>query len=464
MNLNEILPILGPGVFMQVLIQVYFIKHCWENSAIPPHKKTLYIIAIAVFNIPAAAAYLFLTRKKEVEQQDDSEDFEIDSHLRQGIFVLLVVAFEVFSLRLLFMGAAVESSPVIPWLLSACFLLMIVHGLAGKKLPKALYHLLPIAQIPLILAVDYLDATQSGQFLVLAVMANIVNAFPPKTSKIYSASMLAAYLAVNILKVASNPIISPNDIISYIYVNLLVYVMVFMSFYMLKKQLYLNTRLQAAFKTMKEQSLQLEEMAVLAERNRITGEIHDTVGHTLTSAAIAIEAGEKLLAQDPEAARKRLILAREQVRQGLLDIRQAVRTIQAGGEKDFPLAIHEWTEDIKRRTGLEITSIIEIQAKLLPIQQSVLMNALKECATNSLKHGHATRADLLIQEYKGAVTMTFTDNGLGAHAFEFGFGLDNMLRRAGGIGGTLAASGEKGEGFTVSIIIPTGSVTGGDKA
>ncbi len=463
MDLNEILPILGPGVFMQVLIQAYFIKHCWENSAISPRKKTLYIIAIAVFNIPAAAAYLFLTRKKQAEQQDDSEDFEIDSHLRQGIFVLLVVAFEVFSLRLLFMGAA-ESSPVIPWLLSACFLLMIVHGLAGKKLPKALYHLLPIAQIPLILVVDYLDATRSGQFLVLAVMASIVNAFPPKTSIIYSASMLAAYLAVNILKVASNPIISPDDIISYIYVNLLVYVMVFMSFYMLKKQLFLNTRLQAALKTMKEQSLQLEEMAVLAERNRITGEIHDTVGHTLTSAAIAIEAGEKLLAQDPEAARRKLTLAREQVRQGLIDIRQAVRTIKAGGEKDFPLAIHEWTGDVKRRTGLEITAILDVKTKLLPIQQSVLLNALKECATNSLKHGHATRADLLIQEYKGNVTMTFTDNGLGAQAFEFGFGLDNMLRRAGSIGGALTASGEEGEGFTVSITIPTGSVTGGDNA
>jgi hypothetical protein len=122
MNINEILPVLGPGVFMQVLIQAYFIKHCWENRAISQHKKTLYIIAIAVFNIPAAAAYLFLTRKKETEQQDDTGDYEIDSHIRQGIFVLLVVAYEVFSLRLIFMGTAIGHSPAISWMLSACFL------------------------------------------------------------------------------------------------------------------------------------------------------------------------------------------------------------------------------------------------------------------------------------------------------------------------------------------------------
>lgn len=462
MNINDILPILLPGVFMQVLIQAYFIKHCWENRDISRTAKTLYIIAIAAFNIPAAAAYLFLTRKREAEQQYETEDVEIDSHIRQGIFVLLVVAYEVFSLRLIFMGMEAGHSPVISWLLSACFLLIIVHGLAGRKLPKALYHLLPIAQIPLVLTVDYLDATRSGQFLVLAVMAGIVNAFPPKTSKIYSASMLAAYLVLNILKVVSVPIISPDDIISYIYVNLLVYLMVFMSFYMLKKQLYFNTRLQTALKTMKEQSLQLEEMAALAERNRITGEIHDTVGHTLTSAAIAIEAGEKLLTQDPESAREKLVLAREQVRQGLLEIRQAVKTIQAGGEKAFAPAIQALAEDIKRRTGLEITAIIEVKTKLLPIQQNVLLNALKECLTNSLKHGHASRADLLIQEYNGAVTMTLTDNGGGAQGFVFGFGLNNMSRQAGSIGGTLTAFSEKGEGFTVSITIPIGLVTGGD--
>ncbi len=455
MNINDILPILIPGVFMQVLIQAYFIKHCWENGDISRTAKILYTIAIAAFNILAAAAYLFLTRKREAEQQDETEDIEIDSHIRQGIFVLLVLAYEVFSLRLVLMGMAASHSPIVNWLLSACFLLIIIHGLAGRKLSKELYHLLPIAQIPLVLIVDYLDTTRSGPFLVLAVMAGIVNAFPPKTSKIYSASMLAAYLAINILKVVSVPIISPDDIISYVYVNLLVYLMVFMSFYMLKKQLIANKRL-------KEQSLKLEEMTALRERSRITGEIHDTVGHTLTSAVIAIEAGEKLLAQDPEAARDKLILAREQVRQGLLEIRQAVKTIQAGGEKAFTPAIQALAEDIKRRTGLEITAIIEVKTKLLPIQQNVLLNALKECLTNSLKHGHATRADLLIQEYNGTVTMTLTDNGGGAQGFVFGFGLNNMSRQAGSIGGTLTAFSEKGEGFTVSITIPIGLVTGGD--
>jgi signal transduction histidine kinase len=372
--------------------------------------------------------------------------------------VLLAFTYEMLCLKILILPEVPNPDPIIILLLSACYVVFVLQGLLSGKRHPVLLIALPLVQIVLIMATSYLDNSQSGQFLVLIVLAGIINACPLKLARLHSLFMFMAYLSVTIVKMMSaDPFPSADRIFSTVYVNMLVFVMVYMAFYMLKKQLTAN-------RLLKEQSLKLEEMAALRERSRITGVIHDTVGHTLVSASIAIEAGEKLLAQDPDAAREKLILAREQVRQGLLDIRQAVRTIQAGEEKDFHLAIYSLTEDIKRRTGLEITAIIEVKTKLLPIQQNVLRNALKECATNSLKHGHATLADLLIQEYKGAITMTFTDNGSGAQDFSFGFGLDNMLRRAGSIGGTLTASGEMGEGFTVSITIPTGIKIGGDEA
>ncbi len=462
MDIKGFLPVLVPGILMQFLIQAYFIRHCWENKGISRAAKIIYIIAIAVFNILAAAAYLFLTRIKDAEPQGGTADAPNDSSVRQGVFVLLIMAYEVFSLRLLFMGVAAGHSPVIAWLLSACFVLLIVHGLADRKLPKPLYNLLPVAQIALVLAVDYLDHTGSGQFLVLAVMAGIVNAFPPKRSKIYAASMLASYIALNIWKVAFLPALSPDDIISYIYVNLLVYVMVFLSFYMLKKQLFLNTQLSAALKTLREQSLQLEEMATLAERSRITGAIHDTVGHTLTSAVIALEAGEKLLDRGDPSAREKFSLAREQVRRGLQDIRHSVKTIQAGGEQQFLPALDRMLQEVRRNTGLAVNAIADIQSSLLPIQQNVLLRAIQECATNSIKHGQGTEADLLLQEHNNAIHMTFSDNGQGTDQVVFGFGLANMAKRVEGIGGVLRAESAKGEGFTVNIVLPAGQTMGGD--
>ena len=458
MSIYTIFPIIIPAAFMQVLVQATFIGHCYHNGSMTKRAKAWTIAAIALFNIPAAAAYLFLSNPKENAILNEDGDSDAGGNIRQGTFVLLTVAYEMFCLKILALPGEPGPDPVIGWLLSACFVAFILQGLlSGKRRPVILIAL-PLVQNVLILASVYMDTTQSGQFLVLIVLAGIINACPLRLARLHSLMMFLTYLSTSVVKMAVTfPAPSADIIISTLYVNMLVFVMVYMAFYMLKKQLITNRML-------KEQSLKLEEMAALRERSRITGEIHDTVGHTLTSAAIAIEAGEKLLAPDQEAAREKLNLAREQVRQGLLDIRQAVKTIRAGIEKVFVPAIREMADDIQHRTGLEITAIIDVKTRLLSIQQNVLTNALKECATNSLKHGHATHADLLIQEYKGAVTMTYTDNGSGAKDFSYGFGLNNMSRQVLSIGGTLSAFGETGEGFTVSMTIPTGITAGGGNA
>ncbi len=458
MSIYAILPVIIPAAFMQVLVQVTFIRHCLNNNALSKRAKAWTVAAIAVFNIPAAAFYLFSSRPRDAAKQDEGiDDTEAGNNIRQGTFVLLTVAFEMFCLRILALGDAPVPAPATPWLLSACFMASIAQGLFANPRRPALLIGLPLVQTVLVMAAYYLDKTENSQFLVLIVMGGIINACPLKLARLHSLLIFAAYLSVSSVKMAlSNPPQNSDTIISTAYINILVFAMVYLAFYMLKRQLITN-------KLLKEQALKLEEMAALRERSRITGEIHDTVGHTLTSAAIAIEAGEKLLDVNPGAAREKLVLAREQVQKGLLDIRQSVRTIQAGVEKAFAPAVADLTADIGRRTGLAITAIVEMQTQLLPIQQSVLLNAIKECATNSLKHGHATQADLLIQEYKGVVAFTYTDNGEGAEKIQYGFGLDNMSRQAAGIGGTLKAESAAGEGFTVSIMLPAGIQAGGEK-
>jgi len=458
MDLYSILPVIVPAAFMQVLVQATFIRHCLCNSALSKRAKVLTIAAIAVFNIPAAAFYLFLSRPKDGAGHHEIDDTEAENNIRQGTFVLLTVAFEMLCLRILALGDMPDPEPATPWLLSVCFIGFILQGLLVRPDRPLLLIGLPSVQIILIMTAFYLDKTDTGQFLVLIVMAGIINVCPLKIARIHSLLTFIAFLSVGSMKmVVSYPPQNADTIISTAYINILVFAMVYMAFYMLKRQLITN-------KLLREQSLKLEEMAVLRERSRITGEIHDTVGHTLTSAAIAIEAGERLMGSNLDAAREKLKSALEQVQKGLLDIRQAVRTIQSGEERDFEPAVYELAAVVQKRTGLAITAIITVRTPLLPIQQSVLLNAIKECATNSLKHGHATLADLLIQEHKGTVTFTYTDNGEGIDNIQYGFGLSNMSRQAAGIGGTMDVQSGKGEGFTVLIMLPVGIAVGGEQA
>lgn len=72
----------------------------------------------------------------------------------------------------------------------------------------------------------------------------------------------------------------------------------------------------------------LAEVSALEERNRIAQEIHDIVGHTLTTAIIQMEAGSRFLAVDPAQAARRMETSQELVRKGLDDIRGSVRMLK----------------------------------------------------------------------------------------------------------------------------------------
>lgn len=463
MEIKDLLPIVVPGVIIQLLIMAYYIKHCWENNALSQKQKAGYIIAIAIFNIPAAAVYLFSTRKKSADTNEDYADLEVDSQIRQGIFVLLIVAFEIFALRIISQNIQNPYYSLIIGLLGTCFVVIIINGLLVKRRHLLLYYLLPALQILLVIPVEYLDSTFNAQFIVLVVIASIINGFPLRLVKFYSLGSFCLYVAITVAKALRffEGMLS-DDSVSYIYVNVIVFLLVFITFYTLKKQLLANKRLEAALVALKEQSLQLEQMSAVKERNRIAGEIHDNVGHTLTSAVIAIEAGEKLLAQNSKEALEKFSLAKKQVKRGLDDIRSSVRAIQKGAEKAFVVALEELLESIHQNTGLTISHIVELSSELLPIQKHVLLGAVKECATNSLKHGESTQADLLVQEYKGSVRMTFSDNGKGTDGFRFGFGLQNIAARVQSLGGTMATHSTQGEGFSVSINIPMGAQTEGE--
>jgi signal transduction histidine kinase len=309
----------------------------------------------------------------------------------------------------------------------------------------------------LVLAVEFFDPTGSAQFIVLAVVAVMINGLPLRPARICSFAAFGLYLGVNLAEAwVRQGQISSDEVVSSIYANLLFFVLVFGAFYMLKKQLLTNRRLEVALQTLRQQSVQLEQLGAVAERNRIAGEIHDTVGHRLTSAVIAIEAGEKLIDQDRPAALDKLHLTKDQVRRGLTDIRSSVRAIHSGTDQPFAPALDALVDEIRSNTDLAVQAIVDVQTDMLPIQQHVLLNAVKECATNSLKHGASTQADLLIQEFRGSIQLTWRDNGLGTDRIVYGFGLQNMSERVQSLGGTLTVNSSQGEGFVVSISIPTG--------
>lgn len=157
-----------------------------------------------------------------------------------------------------------------------------------------------------------------------------------------------------------------------------------------------------------------------------------------------------------------LARAKELMRCGISELGASVRAARAKKKTKFTAALEQLLSEIGENTGLVIKSVVGrgVEESLPPLQAGILLSAVKECATNALKHGHASQVDILIQEYKGQIQFAFTDNGVGADALQIGSGLSIMHERIAGIGGELKTETVPGEGFTVSITIPAGQRKG----
>lgn len=84
MPINELWPVIIPGVLLQILIQVYYIRHCWKNTRLSMRHKWIYTFVISVFSLPAAAVYLINNRDKASIHDNYFIDVDIDTNVRQG--------------------------------------------------------------------------------------------------------------------------------------------------------------------------------------------------------------------------------------------------------------------------------------------------------------------------------------------------------------------------------------------
>lgn len=223
-------------------------------------------------------------------------------------------------------------------------------------------------------------------------------------------------------------------------------------------ELKLKTKLlENAYIKLRETSKELEEMAILKERNTIAREIHDTVGHTLTTALLEMEAGERLIKVDPDLAAEKIGLAKGQIRKGLGDIRESVGMLGKSREilefiPSIMLLINETTQHGDVFIKHEISNLPKLSAQ----QEKVLYRALQEGLTNGIRHGKSTAFVFKLKYENGYVKFYLQDNGAGTDKIVLGFGLTAMEQRVRESGGILYITSNPGEGCCIKISIPAG--------
>ena len=221
----------------------------------------------------------------------------------------------------------------------------------------------------------------------------------------------------------------------------------------------LLAELQEAHHQLQAYALHTEEMAVVQERNRLAREMHDTLGHRLTVAAVQLEGAQRLCSVNPERAEDMVGTVREEVREALSELRSAVATLRAPIEADLHLrrSLQRLSAHFEEATGFVVHRVLPEEMPELPgTYRLAIYRTAQEALTNIQKHAKATQVWLMLTTQDNAVTLLVGDDGQGISLSKerAGFGLRGMRERAAQLGGELHLEPRRGGGTQVSFRLP----------
>ncbi len=234
----------------------------------------------------------------------------------------------------------------------------------------------------------------------------------------------------------------------------------------------LSEELTRANEQLRDYASRIEDHARTLERNRMAREIHDSLGHYLTTISVQLEAAQAIFPTDPQRSLSAIAKAHHLSQEALLDVRQSVGSLRAeGDERPLP-------ERIKALAALETNSVVTFallgEPRILPSETAhALYRTVQEGLTNVRKHAPA-RPVVLTLDYRNVdrIEVTLANEGpplvsgavssnsstlpasTSATHSGGGYGLRGLRERIELLGGNLTAGPDDRGGFLLRVEVP----------
>ncbi|MEL7332456.1 MAG: sensor histidine kinase [Cyanobacteria bacterium J06560_2] len=204
-------------------------------------------------------------------------------------------------------------------------------------------------------------------------------------------------------------------------------------------------------------AVEVEDLATKLERSRIARDIHDSLGHTLTTLDVQLALVDRY-AQDTPASqaspqlRKAITRSQQLATQCLSEARESLRTIR---ESNFDLAsaLAALGDDMQKTFSLEV----KVQIPSLPERLSYQLYLIaKEGLINIQKHAKATTATLFLEAKESEINLTLIDDGCGFEptSIKQGYGLQGIKERSQLLGGQLTVKSYPQAGTKLCVSVP----------
>ncbi|MBJ8007186.1 histidine kinase [Bacillus cereus] len=212
-------------------------------------------------------------------------------------------------------------------------------------------------------------------------------------------------------------------------------------------------RLTKSLNENKEYIRQSEYTFKLEERNRLSQEIHDKIGHSMTGALIQMEAAKRLMEIDKVKSAELLQNAIHISKDGIESIRITLKNMKPPTEQ---IGIHRmklFIEEFAGKHDVNIPFIYKGNLDMIsPIQWKIIGENVTEALTNTMKYADATVISIDIHVLNKMIKVQVKDNGKGADLVKKGLGIMGMEERTASVNGKIIVDGTSG--FSVTMLLP----------
>ncbi|MEQ1793456.1 MAG: PAS domain S-box protein [Nitrospira sp.] len=201
----------------------------------------------------------------------------------------------------------------------------------------------------------------------------------------------------------------------------------------------------------------------LADRERISQDLHDNILQSLYAVGMQLEAGKLLAGKAPRKSKQHVTQAIRQLNHLVLEVRQFITdlTRRTAPTLDFTVALKQlvasFSSESHHAPALELDE--HALAAIAPAIGEQLLNITREALSNSLRHATAAHRSVSLTQTHAHIHLRITDDGTGfdtARKRRRGHGLANMAARARTIQAQFTLDSAPGRGTCITIDVPTG--------
>ncbi|WP_213619945.1 sensor histidine kinase [Paenibacillus sp. J22TS3] len=222
-----------------------------------------------------------------------------------------------------------------------------------------------------------------------------------------------------------------------------------------------HRELQQAHQELEAATVRSLRYAVLEERTRIARDIHDSIGHGLTSVIVQLQALPFIMKASQEEADRTLSTVLEVARGCLTEVRSVVHQMAVDDADLGLVALKSLITEVQEQSGLLIAfDAPETVSEWRPEIAELLYRVLQEALTNVIRHAGATRVEVTLRDNGRYAQMSVKDNGSfrdGTGQLPEGFGIRGMRERCVKEGGSFSAGICEPHGWMIQVEVPLDS-------